>query len=192
MSPLELAGAFAQIVGLICNFISIRKDRSNDYNEFIEWIKEHHKEINDLINRNSSLADEIKVILNQDRSIILSKLEERDNLLASISISLREIGGLAKAVKPGVELSEQSISILKQLVKSNGSKILLEDRVKNRIASLLLLDGSGDIEIQEEKFLKDDLDRLVEVGLLRHDLNDRGYNIYILTRNASNFIESLQ
>lgn len=44
------------------------------------------------------------------------------------------------------------------------------------------------LEITEQRFVEDDLNTLVEYGLLRHDYNPKGDNIYIFTRAASRLV----
>jgi len=46
------------------------------------------------------------------------------------------------------------------------------------------------MNISDHRFLEDDLKTLVELGLLRHDLNGKGQNLYIFTRSASELVKS--
>lgn len=49
MEPLITAGAFATIIGLICNFKNERRSVSeNEYDDFVGWLneKQHNKQIN--------------------------------------------------------------------------------------------------------------------------------------------------
>ena len=55
----------------------------------------------------------------------------------------------------------------------------------------MYLDGNeSEMNISEHRFLEDDLKRLVELGLLRQDLNGNGQNLYIFTRSASELVKS--
>ena len=51
--------------------------------------------------------------------------------------------------------------------------------------------GAGDVEITEQRFLEDDLRSLIELHLLRHDVNSDGNNLYLYTRLAAQLIHSI-
>ena len=180
---------FPQIVGLICNYINLRKNSSNDFKEFIEWAKEHHEDLAKHIEENNLISREVKNLLDQDREILLNKIQSIDNLLASISSRLEVVGDLTKAIKPGIEISEQAVSILKQLVESSGSYFIkLSDSGGER---LKIIGSYKDIKLNEERFLADDLSVLVAAGLLIMDYNSQGNEKYSITREAEIFFKSI-
>lgn len=187
MDYTELANGFATIVGLLSSFISHRKGDNNGHEEFFEWLKEHHEALSNKILANNKITDEIRSMLNQDRDFLLKKFSELDNRIATTACSFTITRGLAKAMKPGAELSDQAVSILEQLVDSGGSW-LLEIRSKDGV-KLIIYDGDGNIDIKEPRFLDDDLRSLVNAELLLHGLNDAGDSKYTLTRAGYGYIE---
>ena len=46
------------------------------------------------------------------------------------------------------------------------------------------------MQIEDERFLEDDLATLVELNLVRHDYNDIGGDLYLYTRAASDLIRT--
>ena len=52
--------------------------------------------------------------------------------------------------------------------------------------------GGGQISITDQRFLNDDLEILVELGLLRQDYNSKGEVFYIITRMADSYVRGLQ
>jgi len=187
MDYLEVANSFATVIGLLSSWVSHRREGKNDYEEFFNWLKDHNIELSNQILSNSKITEEIKIILIQDRDLILKKFVELDKRMATLSCSFSFTRGLAKAIRPGAELSDQAIYILEKLVDSGGSWIL-EIPYKDGV-ELMIYDGDGDIEIKERRFLVDDLRNLVESELLLHDLNSAGQNKYTLTRTGYNYIK---
>jgi len=57
---------------------------------------------------------------------------------------------------------------------------------------LQIIDGNGgQIKAEDQRFVEDDLKTLVEHKFLRHQLNSSGKNMYLFTRVASDFVDSL-
>lgn len=192
MDPLTLAGGFATIVGLICNFKSENKGQNdNQINSFLIWLSEsHHKEIKELIESNTNISSSIEQILDEDREVFLEKLQKIDDILSSFASKVDIFGNLAIALKPQVEISDQAINILKQLVHSQASGFI--ELTSMQEVELLLLEGPGTIEFEDHRFLKDDLSNLIEYCLLRAELNRSGDRIFRITRNAIKFIEAIE
>lgn len=192
MDALTITGAFAQIVGLLCDYISVRKNISGDeYNNFISWIeKKHHDQILSLINSNNALSINIKNILNENTESLLQKLNRIDDILAKLSSNIEGLSEIAKTIKPSQMLSDQAISILKQLNESEGS-FFLEIQGGGNIFPVG--DGKGGfIKYEDIRFIEDDLRTLVEVGLLRLDYNKSGGRLFYITREAVSLLKSIE
>jgi hypothetical protein len=190
---LETATAFATIVSLLADFTGHRKQRTDrDYADFVAWLSENrHEEVVRLLNQNASTVTSIKSLLKQDRSTLLRRFDDLDRTLASLATAIGDIKPLAVAVRPGSELSEQGLRILEEFDASGAGKgievVTLSDR------SLLLTDGGdGQIQFTDERFVDDDLNSLVESGLLRLERNSRGGRVFVFTRYASEYIRRLK
>ena len=91
---------------------------------------------------------------------------------------------LASAVRPSSIFSDQAISIVKQFVES-GAREFWEHKVLGPDGtSYHLIGGSGQLQIAEPRFMEDDLNTLVELGVLRLDFGSRGTRKFIITRQA--------
>ncbi len=192
MDPLSTASAFATIVGLIGQFRGEKSGgKQSDFNDFLEWlIKTQHEDLKLLLETNTRATIGIKALLNEDREVILQKLESLDIALSSFASGISGFAEVAEAINPDSSLSKQAIAILCQFDKSGGSK-LLESHNSSGMALLILDGSSGNIEIQEPRFIEDDLRSLVELRLLRHDYNSKGDNLYIYTRSAAQLVNSI-
>jgi hypothetical protein len=89
---------------------------------------------------------------------------------------------------PGAEISDQAISILRQLVNSN-AEYLFKQEWDGKFA--LRLWKSGHIVCKEPRFVDDDLDKLVGAELLAEDFGTSGRKIYKITRRSLRFIEDI-
>lgn len=192
MDLITSATTFATIVSLIADF----RDKHNevaddDHKKFLGWLSENrHDEIKILLEQNQATVVSIKAILNQDYSIISEKLLSIDGKLASLLSEDVLFSSLIKAISPEKMLSEQSISILMQFENSGASKVL--ESLSMDGTNYIFLDGkSGTIEVSEQRFIKDDFLKLIELGLLRMDYNSQGKPMYLYTRAASEFIKSM-
>lgn len=193
MDPLSIASAFATIVGLIGQFRGERSSQNQStINDFLQWLMEsNHRGLKELLENNTKASEGINSILQEDRELFLGKLESINSALLSFASGISGFSSVAEAINPNAMLSDQAISILTQFEDREASKILEVHSLQDM--GLLFLDGKGGaIEIDEPLFIEDDLKILVELNLLRHDLNSSGDNLYIFTRAASGLIKSIK
>ena len=123
-------------------------------------------------------------------AVFSEKLDSINNALVSYSSVFGGFSEVAPALNPGMELSEQAKSLLIQFDKSQGSKILEVHSFEGM--ALIVLDGKDqNINVTEPRFVEDDLKILIELGLLRHDYNSNGENLYIYTRAASSLVKAM-
>ncbi len=191
MEPLATAGAFATIIGLLCNFKSERKGKKLD--EFILWLKEkHHEDIISYIQSQDAVTNEITTLLAREHEEVISRLDQLDAIISTIAAHLNQLPALAISIHPHALISNQAFSVLKQLVKS-GAKYLLEDkslRGEYSVKYLLMEGARGEIKCDEPRFIEDDVESLQSLGLLRLEYGSRGSKKYYVTRSACSFIES--
>ena len=100
------------------------------------------------------------------------------------------LNGLANAIYPNRELSDQAINILRQFVKSSSSEFI-KHKSRGRTDILIPMNGEGKIEFDEWRFVDDDLNKLVEYGLLRFRYGRKGSEVYGITRNAVDLINEI-
>ncbi len=183
--------SYAAIIALIGQFKAERGAMEQaGFNEFMEWlVKSNHQEMKSLLELNAKATIGIKAILNQDREKVFEYLERIDNAIASFASNFDGFNDLAAAIKPNAALSDQAISILRQFEESGASRAL-ELRTFDG-SEYIFLDISGQITIEDHRFAHDDFNTLIDLGLLRHEYNNKGDNLYLYTRLASSLIARL-
>lgn len=193
MDPFTLATSFATIVGLLGAYKAERREAAGDeFQDFMQWLAErNHTEIRSLLELNTQATIGIKSLLNQDRELLFQRLGDIDEILSLITSRIEGFSQITSALRPNAEISEQAVSVLKQLIESGGSKFLKSGGL-NRGPSLHIIDGKGEIEYEEGQFIEDDLHTLVDLGLLNQDYNSMGDPLYIITRAAVKFLAAIQ
>lgn len=188
MEPLT---GFVSIIGLISIFKQERKAKEDQNREaFFRWLDEHrHEGFKEFILRSNELSYEIDRALQQDHEVIISKLENIDNILASLLSKVEGVAGIAHALHPNAEVSDQAVSILRQLANSDAQEFGKLGSLDN--VCLPLTSGSGQIQIADFRFLDDDLNTLCELGFLLYRTNcDGTQEFYGVTRNAVKFVKA--
>lgn len=191
MDPITAAGSFATIVGLVSNFKAERRASSdNEYREFLEWLDtKHHSETLRAIQANQSLSNSIDTLLKQNHEQVISKLAALDDSLLLLASKMPDFRNISLAIAPSAEISDQAVSALRQLERSGGSKFL-ETKLMQR-SLYLILDASGQIEMEDPRFADDDLDTLCSLGLLIPSANGKGERVFTLTRASVRFLEQV-
>lgn len=190
MDPFSAATAFATFVSLIGQFRAERSGANQvDFNEFMAWLVEtNHEELKSLVEQNSRTVIGIKALLNEQYDAFSKKLELLDGTLATYASSISGFDELADSLKSGARLSQQALSILRQ-IESSGANKIIESRTHSGL-SLVYIGAQGTVEIEDPRFLEDDLNTLVDLQLLRPSIGSNGSNIYIFTRAASELARS--
>jgi hypothetical protein len=180
--------SFAAIVGLLGQYRSEKGGKEQlEYHDFMEWLaKANHTQTKELLEINTKATIYIKALLNQDHKIFKQKLDKIDAAITAFASTIEGFDSLAQAVNPSSILSEQAISILKQFQDSGASKALELKMLSG--TEYMFIDASGKLQINEPRFVDDDLTTLLECGLLRHDYNSKGDKLYIFTRAASRLV----
>ncbi|WGK60506.1 hypothetical protein QAO71_10415 [Halopseudomonas sp. SMJS2] len=192
MDPITGASALASIVGLIGQFKSGRDAaRSEDFSEFMQWlIESNQSELKSMIEANQTTTISIKAILNQNQSKLESSLAQIGEALATFTSTIDGFSGLSKSLLPGAVLSDQAIHILTKFEAAQAGAALIVESISDD-PHLLFLDANGGVAISEPRFLQNDLDTLVSLGLLTQGRNSSGKIIFNFTRAASRFVTSL-
>ncbi len=193
IDPITASTTFATLVSLISDFREKRKEISeNDYEEFLEWLSENrHNEIKSIVEQNQTTIVSLKAILNTKYALISEKLQQVDNKLASILSSDNLFSALVRSINPEQSLSKQALNILTQFHASGASKILLYHSLEG--VQYFFMDGDRQqVNVDELRFLEDDLESLVELNLLRKDSNSDGDIIFKYTRAASEVVVGMK
>ncbi|AOH37501.2 hypothetical protein BGP89_09060 [Luteimonas sp. JM171] len=190
MEPITTAAAFASIVGLLSDFVSHRDTSdAKGFDDFMAWLSENrHEELRNLLQSNTTTTLSIKALFNESRQEIIDRLSSLDKSLASVASGIDLYRGLAASIHPEALLSEQAMSVLGQFYDSGASK-LLEGKMMSGVI-LLFIDGkNGTVEFPEPRFIEDDLDTLLSLGLLGLTHNGKGERVFKFTRAAAVLVE---
>ena len=187
MDPFTAATAFATIVQLLAIYKrELGEKPIADYRQFISWLEDHRlDQIKDRICNSPAIQDQVNILLRQDHAVILEKLDEIGVTLATLLSRVDEFRGLAATMVPSVEISEQAISILRQLVNSK-SQFFCRMQWVGGVS--FHLEMGGQIKYTEPRFVEDDIDKLVSLGLLSLDYASNGAPIYRMTRETAKMI----
>jgi hypothetical protein len=183
---------FAEIVGLLCHYRQEKGHREAlDHQKFIEWLEYHrHEEIKNLIVNTAALRTEIDNLLRSDHAVMIDKLNQIQDILLKLLGRTEEFKGLALAVAPNAQLSDQAVSILKQFVQS-GDKTFIATGLRSNSPSITGYNRPLRIKVTQPRFIEDDLIQLVRLQLLTEKPLSQGNADYGITRNAVRVIEAL-
>lgn len=188
--PLTAASAFATLIGLIRSYRQEKGARAQlDNQKFIEWLQYHrHEDIKNLIVNTAVLRTEVDQLLRADHEIIMAKLDAISTILASLTSQVTEFRGLAITLVPQAELSAQAISILRHLVNSNSNFLVYLDMGQNYG---LQSDEDEPLQITEPRFLRDDVEKLIELGLVSAERTSNITTLLHITRDAARYISAM-
>src|SRR5882724_3279175 len=127
IDPLSGATAFATIVQLLAIYRQERGARKDlDHRDFIEWLEQHrHEEIKELITHTYHLQSQVDDLLRQDHAVILQKLEEVNQIAASILARLDGFSAVADIIVPDLGLSLQTMALLRLLARSKTGRFIM-------------------------------------------------------------------
>ncbi len=187
MDPLNSVSSISSIIGLILNFKSEQRSMSEDeFKEFMSWLdSKRHKRLIEEINSNHQLGQGIKMLLNENHELVMEKLTTLDKSITLLASKISGLKEISYAISPNLDLSEQAISIIKQLDKSNGSYF---QELKILGGTGYITDSNTSIEINEPRFVDDDLAQLCNLEFLRPDRSRNGDRMFRLTRSASEYV----
>lgn len=193
MEPITIATSLATIVSLLGTYKSEgRAIEGDEFQDFMQWLIEtNHADIKNLLEINTRATIGIKALLNQDREVLFQKLGAIDEALSLIASRIDGFSEVTAALHPEIKISEQAVSILSQLVNSEGSKFLKSGAIGRGPIFLIIGGKGGQIEYTEPQFIEDDLNTLLSIGLLTQDYNSKGDPLYIVTRAAVKFLATV-
>jgi hypothetical protein len=186
MEPLTLATSFAAIVGLMADFVSSRRgSEAQTIDEYVDWLRRHeHQELADAIANNAELSQSIRKVLVGQHDAVMAKLVDLDKVLTSVASNLTDFTDIAKAVRKDSFLSDQAVSILRQMNAISASRFL-EIKTLGGTFFQFMSAPSGQVQTSDPRFIEDDLDTLCNLGLLLLSYNNQGARIFTITREGA-------
>ena len=175
-------------MGLIFNF---RQEQASEgsltTDDFFRWLNDHkHEVIRHQIEGNAELLNGITGLLQANRETLLERFDRVNLLLAQLLSKMDGFQTVAHSVYPTIEFSEQAVGILRILVESGQSELVL--LVSHDGTQLAVVRGAK-IDYGEPRFLEDDLDRLCELGFVTRRIVKPIEQYFRLTRQGAKYIE---
>jgi uncharacterized protein YaaQ len=188
--------AFATIVGLLATF-QFNREGQSDLKDFKHWLEENnHSNMVSIIESNQGIQQELTMFMNQNHDQVMSQLSTLNDLMVSIASHMQGLGSIASSFASNSGLSDQAVDVLRQFVKSDCKKM-------HRFISRTLGVGSKDIyslegterasslEYSEPRFVEDDINSLVGMGLITLSESSKNSITYTITRQAVSFIDAI-
>ena len=184
-------GILISLIGAVLSYISGGRASGEraDIADFLNYLDEHNLEdTHEIIQSNQELKTALGNLLRNNHEEMLEKLRGLEASLATLVSAVDGLRDIPVALSPALVLSEQAISILKQLDQSGGNGFL---EVKDFSGSTYHIMGGSDIKIDDPRFIDDDLNKLSALGLLIESRNPSDRRLFKLTRNAAKLVERI-
>lgn len=188
MEPLTMVSTFATIVSLLSIWKSERADSDpsqQTVDQYVEWLRRHEfAQLADALCENEAALSSISDLLTSNHEEVLEKLAVIENVVIDVAGQIGELRPLANAFGVASRISDQAVSLLRQMNDGETSSLLEVNSSSGR--QLLRLDGKGQsLNVSEPRFLNDDLETLCEFRLMRPDYNSKGDRIFRITREGA-------
>lgn len=183
--------AFATIVGLLATFQSGREGK-RDIEEFKSWLSvNNHGNMVSIIENNHNMQQQLTMFMSQNHDQVMSQLSTLNDLMISIASHMQGLGNIASSFAPNSGLSEQAVDVLRQFVHSGSTNMHYRKNNGLRGNDYYILEGAPDIEYSDPRFIGDDINSLVNSGLITLSRGSKGGYIYKITRQAVRFIDAI-
>lgn len=191
--------AFATIVSLLATFQSGREGKK-DIESFKQWLSENNHSnmitMITMINSNESLQRELTSFMNQNHEQVMAQLSTLNDLMISLARHMQGVGSIASSFAVNSGLSDQAIDVLRQFVVSGCTKM---HRFISRTLGVVSTDdyllesekGADSIEYSEARFIEDDVNSLLNIGLITLSKTSKDSITYTITRQAVHFIDAI-
>ena len=186
--------AFATIIGLLATFQSSREGREakKDLESFKQWLSENsYNNMIAVIESNQNLQQDLTSFMNQNHEQVMAQLSTLNNLMVTLASHMQGLGSLASRFDFNHGLSDQAIDVLRQFVNSGSSKMHHMKNYSGEGGDHYVLEGSPNIKYSELRFIEDDIDSLVNTGLITVYKSPKNNIIYTITRQAVSFIDAV-
>lgn len=187
MDPASLV-TISGLLGLTVQFLQERRGRSEKgevatVEEYKEWLRRsEHQAVLSRLDRDAELAASLHVLLNQRSDQIDAQIKRLEENLSVALARLDNWSPLARGVAPAPQLSEQAVWFLRTINEHNASGMLELPPTFTDGVKYLPIGGSANIDPLEPRFIKDDLDQLVMLGLLTLESTPSGGRQFHITR----------
>jgi hypothetical protein len=196
MDPATMT-SISSVFGLMATFLQERQGRKEAQvqatrKEFIEWLnRKRHTLLLEHLQSNNELMLAIQHLLNTGQDELLERFDRLESMLALILGRSDGWGALAQSLIPNAGLSDQACSILRQFDECDASEVYTDhDRGLLKIYPLDGKHGQVPFKLPERRFVEDDLEILVGLGLLIQGWGD--HPRYKITREAIKLAQSFE
>jgi hypothetical protein len=172
-----------QLIAIYRQERGARKDL--DHRDFIEWLEHHrHEDIKELITHTYHLQSQVDDLLRQDHALILQKLDEVNQIAASILARLEGFSAVANIVAPNLGISLQTMGLLRLLARSKTGRFIMMSENQFVVDTALFHPA-------DTKFFHDDVTALVTSNLVTVDHTSGGDLVLLLNRRGAQLANML-
>ena len=191
---MDALNGFVAIVGLVSQYRSEVKSRKQDKDMgFESWLRENQRnDVIDLLCRDSTTLTAVEELVREDNEIFKQKLSSIEGALLKFSSAIEGFDQISESLSPNKGLSQQAISILKQMEENEAEALLMSAWLGGKALMIIRGPSSGNIDIAEPRFVESDLNSLIELGLLMQDHNSKGEPLYVITREAAELVTEIE
>jgi len=191
----ELAAQLVQFVGLISLYVNEQRHIASEKRiSFTNWALE--RRIEQLIALNAqqpALFEALQIAIQNDIQGMADSIDQLNRNIAAILVHLPGLDQIKTSIPPESILHESAISILRLWVHSNHVHLVV---YRGDGGPVIQLEGGEGLETSvirgtDPRFVHDDLDSLVALGLILPGATGSGLPKYQLTRAAEEFIRRL-
>lgn len=187
-----LSAGFPQIVSLLATFYSLNNGKT-DLDEFKTWLDNSSNQYAlEIIDNNEQLQSALITFMSANHKENMAKLSNLTDLIIDIASKIDGLSKLTTPFKNSNQLSTQAISVLRQFVESKSPNMQHVNTYSLGDHQIdFILEKAEKIQYEDPIFIEDDVDNLVDRGLITIANNMEGNTVYKITRRAVEFIESI-
>jgi hypothetical protein len=185
------------ILGYLLSFYFDERSQK-DLEGLKDWINENsYGYMLTAMDANEELGQEITDFMSQNQEEIRVQLSIITDSIYSLASRMEGTKGIATSLHTYIEnkkdnLSDQSISILRQFVQSGGTYIwhepdIEENSVRTNVLYCAINGKAEEILVEEERHLIEDIETLYTLGFIEYEGPDK----YTVTRAGVNFIKKI-
>lgn len=191
MDLFTASNAFAQIVGLICNFRQERGAQQDaDFQSFITWLTNHKFErIREQICASREVQREFETLFADVSGDLNDKLDALSSVVRGIAEKIDGLDKFAVCFPGGDQISEDALAILDWFDASQEPNMLFSSSVPQLTCCALLPSGKS-VKTKDIRFMADDVAKLEALNFIqRVRYNGSGDPIFTLTRNGARYAQ---
>lgn len=186
---MEPTTTLSAMLGLLAQFVQERRagkdaQRQATLDEYREWLRRgEHTQVLGAIEGNEALLAAIRELLHAGHQEIIERLGRLDQTLGSVLEHTTGWELIARSLNPTDRLSDQALAILTQMEAKEAT--FVQEVLHCGGTPRILFCDCGAFDVDEPRFLDDDLEQLLRLRLLAGMGTSQGSQRFVITRLGS-------